>query len=824
MSISTTYSLSELANVCHGKLVIQRPENETIQHLLTDSRKLIGSEGCLFIAISGINHDGHQYIPALCKQSVLNFIVEKDTAIIPGANFIIVENSLRALQQIATFHRSHFNYNVIGITGSNGKTMVKEWLYHLLKNDKHIVRSPKSYNSQLGVPLSVWQMDAAHNLGLFEAGISKPNEMFALQKIIRPTIGIFTNIGTAHNENFSSVEAKVIEKLKLFIDARVLIYSKDYPPIVQALSKVDFLPQGLKQLTWSRKVKADLQVGRIVRSNGRTELQAIWHNQFINLKIQYTDEASIENSITCWLLLLHLGYDIDTIQQHMLQLQPVAMRLELKEGINNCAIINDSYNNDMASLAIALNFLNQQQQHPKKTLILSDLLQTGEAPNQLYKKIGQLLEANKINNVITIGDQLASYHQLLHSNATNFLSTNDFLDRLPAFRDETILVKGARKFEFERIVKALERKAHETVLEVNLNALIHNLNYYRGSLGKKTKVMAMVKASGYGSGSFEIANALQFHHTDYLAVAYTDEGVELRKAGIQLPIMVMNPEPGSIDKLITYRLEPEVYSFRVLDQINLHLNELKDNSIFIHLKIDTGMNRLGFRVEEKEQLLHFLKSQQRIRVKSIFTHLVASDEAEHDEFTRQQIQKFEAVGNYFRANIADPILLHALNSAGTTRFPNAQLDMVRLGLGLYGISANKDEQGMLAHVLTLKTSISQIKKVRAGETVGYGRRGKVQNDSTIATIAIGYADGINRHLGNGKGKFLINNVPVATIGNICMDMCMIDITNVSAKEGDEVIIFGPQHPIQELSTALHTIPYEIIAGLSQRIKRVYYQE
>ncbi|MBK7849878.1 MAG: bifunctional UDP-N-acetylmuramoyl-tripeptide:D-alanyl-D-alanine ligase/alanine racemase [Bacteroidetes bacterium] len=824
----SVYSIEQIAEIVGGKLVINDPDDHRIVDLLTDSRKIIHPETSLFFAIKGERHDGHRFIPELIVQGVRNFIVsdypESFSAL--RANFIIVPEALVAMQMLAAFHRQRFHFPVLGITGSNGKTIVKEWLYQLLRADKNIVRSPKSFNSQVGVPLSLWLMNEEHQLALIEAGISRPGEMEKLQNMIRPTIGIFTNIGTAHDENFQGPQQKVDEKMKLFLGVENLIYCRDFAIIHDTVQRTLFDHEKIRCFTWSRKAKADLQIGRITKGTDETEIQAVYNNQFHKIRIPFTDDASVDNAIHCWSLMIVLGYGQDIISERMHFLNPVAMRLEMKNGINNTSVINDSYNSDVGSLTIALDFLNQQKQHNTRTVILSDILQSGRNEESLYREVAQLLLAKGVDKMIGIGDAIHRQQQLFGIPAKFYATTDDFLREasISDFRDETILLKGARPFGFEKIGKMLQQKAHETVMEINLNALVHNLNYYRSRVKPTTKMMAMVKAMSYGSGSFEIANILQFHHVDYLAVAYSDEGVELRKAGITLPIMVMNPEVQSFEAMIRYRLEPEIYNFRLLNQLNEVLRKHDGDPFRIHIKLDTGMRRLGFEEGDINELVVRLRNNKNIRVESVFSHLAASDEAEHDGFTRIQLDRFTRMSKDIQQEFEYPINRHILNSSGILRFSEAQFDMVRLGIGLYGFAATNNEQQQLQHVATLKTTISQIKNVPANETIGYSRRGKLTRDSIIATVAIGYADGINRRLGNGTGSMLVNGKRAPIVGSVCMDMCMLDITDIPAREGDEVIVFGTDLPVIEMATALGTIPYEVLAGVSQRVKRIYYQE
>lgn len=825
--IENFYTMDEIAAIVSGELVLNAPLDDRVSELLTDSRKINHPSGSLFFAIKGERQDGHHFIGDLFREGVRNFIITERNAINGFAgNFILVEDALTALQQLTAAHRKKFSIPVIGVTGSNGKTIVKEWIYQLLRPDHNIVRSPKSYNSQIGVPLSVWRMNHDHQLAVFEAGISLPGEMTKLEEIIKPTIGIFTNIGSAHDENFSGEDEKINEKLNLFVNSDILIYCKDYPSLQADIAAFQLKYLNLKLFTWSRKAKADLQVGRITKSGDETEIQAVYLNDFINIRIPFTDDASIENAILCWALMLHLEVPKEIISERMMFLSPVAMRLEMKTGINNCSVINDSYNSDIGSLTIALDFLNQQKQHERRMIILSDILQSGKNEESLYKEVARLLEARGIDELIGIGPAISRQSSLFGLEKKFYHSTDDFLaDFSPTdFRDSTILLKGARTFGFEKISKILQQKAHETVLEINLNSIVHNLNYYRSRLKPQTKIMAMVKATSYGSGSFEIANVLEFHHVNYLAVAYTDEGVELRKAGITLPIMIMNPELMSFEQMIRYKLEPEIYNFRLLNQLFDVLKKHDGEPFKIHVKLDTGMHRLGFGEEDMNQLVVRLNNNKNIKVQSIFSHLSSSDEAEHDGFTNLQLQKFKKMSGEITDNLTYPVMLHILNSSGILRFNEAQFDMVRIGIGLYGFSSTAYEQHQLQQAATLKTTISQIKSVAAKETIGYNRKGKLKRDSIIATVAIGYADGVSRRLGNGVGKMLVNGKFAPIVGNVCMDMCMLDITDVPAREGDEVIVFGTEHPVTTMAEAIGTIPYEVLVNVSQRVKRVYFQE
>lgn len=825
------YTIEKISSVIAATVAGNGNKDIVIKSLLIDSRKISNAETSLFFAIKGERHDGHAYIKELFDKGVRCFVVStlpKNIEEYTDALFCVVNNTLKALQELAAFHRKQFKIPVIGITGSNGKTIVKEWLYQLMREDKMIVRSPKSYNSQVGVPLSVWQMTEENNLGIFEAGISQPQEMALLEAIIQPNIGLITNIGQAHDENFENQKQKVDEKLKLFLHSDVLIYCKDYLSVQNEITTNKRFAD-LKVFSWSRKTRADLLIGRVTKSTTDTEIQGVYKNDFIRIHIPFTDEASIENAIHCWATMLYLGYENTVIAERMRFLSPIAMRLELNEGINNCSIINDSYNSDLGSLAIALDFLNQQKQHIKKTLILSDILQSGRNEETLYKEVAELIHKKGVSRLIGIGENISRQQHLFHIEKSFYPSTDEFLKQYnnSLFRDETILLKGARAFGFEAISKIIQQKAHETVLEINLNAIVHNLNYYRSKIKADTKIMAMVKAFSYGSGSFEIANILQFHRVDYLAVAYADEGIELRKAGITMPIMVMNPEEQSYESMIQYNLEPEIYSFRVLNLFEETLKRsphLREKNSNVHIKLDTGMHRLGFEASEINELIVRIKNNKHIVIKSVFSHLAASDEAEHDDFTWQQVKRFNEMSDAIKAHFSYPIMKHILNSAGISRFPDAQFDMVRLGIGLYGIGSTASEQNQLQNVSTLKTSISQIKNIPANETIGYSRKGIATRDIQIATVPIGYADGLSRKLSGGKGKMMVKGKPAPIIGNVCMDMCMIDITDINATEEDEVIVFGEQHPITEIAKDVGTIPYEILTNVSRRVKRIYYQE
>ncbi len=825
------YHIKKIAEVVGGELISNYKSSEKIKDVVIDSRKLITAESVLFIALKTRRNDGHRYLKELYDKGVRNFMVLQIPQELKKleANFIIVNDTLKALQNFSRFHRMQFDYPVIGITGSNGKTIVKEWLYQSMHEEYNIVRSPKSYNSQIGVPLSVLQMTANHNLAIFEAGISEPEEMQNLQEIIRPQIGIFTNIGPAHDHSFVDERQKINEKLKLFLKSDTIIFCSDYGSISERIYSLDVF-RSKNLIDWSRKNKdARFFVSSIVKDQTHTEITGIYENREVKFRIPFVDEASIENALHVAVMLLFFGYTSEKIAERLQNLAPVAMRLELKEGINHCSIINDSYNSDLNSLSIALDFMVQQKQHKKKTLILSDILQSGKDEPDLYREVASMLEKKKINRIIGIGQAISRQRNSFKMERYFFDNTADFIAYFPftKFYHETILLKGARKFEFEKINKILEQKVHETVMEIDLNALLHNFHFFRSLLKPEVKIMVMVKAFSYGSGSFEIANLLQFHNIDYLAVAYADEGIELRKAGISLPIMVMNPEENAFDLMIYHQLEPEIYSFNVLKKLEnaIQQNLIPENKpIGIHIKIDSGMRRLGFEEKDIEPLIEKVKTNKHIIIRSVFSHLAASDEEQHDDFTRQQVSIFETCSTEIQKAFDYPILRHILNSAGISRFPEYHFDMVRLGIGIYGVASDKNVQHKLENVSSLKTTISQIKQIQKGESIGYSRSHFAQKNMTIATLPIGYADGLDRRLSNGKGILKIKGKDAPIVGNVCMDMCMIDITGLDVKEGDTVIIFGDENPISDLAKSLGTIPYEVLTSVSRRVKRIYFQE
>ncbi|MDF2187284.1 bifunctional UDP-N-acetylmuramoyl-tripeptide:D-alanyl-D-alanine ligase/alanine racemase [Paraflavitalea sp. CAU 1676] len=830
------YHIEDITGIVKGKLV-QQHDNAFIEHLLIDSRKMIFPDTSLFFAMKGPRRDGHVFLPALYEKGVRNFVVSEDTdaSKLSQANIIQVKDVLQALQLLAAHHRKQYSLPVIGITGSNGKTIVKEWLNQLLDDQYSIIRSPRSYNSQIGVPLSVWPMNDTHELGIFEAGISQSGEMDRLQKIIQPSIGVFTNIGEAHSEGFLNRRQKVNEKLRLFTHVKTLVYCKDAPEINEGVAALwqQFNKGGqgsFEIFNWSTVTEATLQVLTVYKEEGTTLITALYKEQTIAIKIPFTDDASVENAIHCWCVLLHLGVAAKAIAKKMLQLGPVAMRLELKKGMNNCSIINDSYSADLSSFNIALDFLAQQSQHDRKTVILSDILQSGRNEKELYKEVAQALAQRGIARLIGIGEKMIQHQAVFRLSPIPELvfypSVESFIHDFHhlSFRDETILLKGARVFELEQIDRLLEQKVHQTVLEIDLNALGHNLRQYQQLLQPTTKLMAMVKAFSYGSGSYEIANALQFHKVDYLAVAYADEGVELRRGGINLPIMVMNADPSTFDVLVQYNLEPDLYSPALLRSFEAFLKRQGIRQFPVHIELETGMNRLGFSPEELDTVLEVLKGDLFI-VKSVYSHLAASEDPQHDAYTRRQASIFHGMVEKLQQVITYPFLRHISNTAGIARHPDLQLDMVRLGIGLYGIDSANTHRLELKEVSTLIATIAQIKHLKAGDTVSYGRRGVVERDTLVATVRIGYADGYPRNLSNGVGKMWVNGKLAPVIGTVCMDMVMIDITGIPhVQEGDDVILFGKELPVGQVAHWAQTIPYEMLTGISQRVKRVYFEE
>lgn len=823
-----TYTIEKVTTLIGARRYGDKEGN--IGFLLTDSRSLCFPEETLFFALRSERNDGHNYIPELYRRGVRNFVVSEVpkgyASDYPDANFLRVVSTLEALQRLAERHRDEFDIPIVGITGSNGKTMVKEWLYQLLSPGFFVTRSPRSYNSQIGVPLSVWLMNEHTQLGVFEAGISEPGEMLALRDIIQPTMAVLTNLGIAHQENFRSMEAKAREKLTLFHDAEVIVYQKDDIIVDRIVRESGYKGNNL---CWSiEDPQAPFYVKSITKEERHTMVTYIYNGIEESYALPFIDDASVINSITCAVVVRWLGLSATVLRERMRMLEPVAMRLEVKEGQHGCTLINDSYNSDINSLDIALDFMNRRPDHQgrRHTLILSDIFQSGETPESLYAEVSNLVRKRGVVKFIGIGEQLCAQRERIQLSEKYFFKTvEDFIhsEVFSGLRDEVVLLKGARQFGFDQLTELLVRKVHETVLEVNLNALVANLNYYRSFLRPDTKLACMIKADGYGAGAVEIAKTLQDHRVDYLAVAVADEGVALRKNGITSNIMIMNPEMSAFKTMFDYDLEPEVYSFRLLDALVRAAEKEGITAYPVHVKLDTGMHRLGFHpVEDIDRLIGRLKGQNAVIPRSVFSHFVGADNDDFDAFSDQQFTLFEEATIKLQAAFDHKILRHIDNSAGIEHFPERQLDMCRLGLGLYGI--NPRGNSIIHNVCTLKTTILQMRQVSMGETVGYSRKGTIDHDSVIAAIPIGYADGLNRHLGNRHCYCLVNGKRAEYVGNICMDVAMIDVTGIDCREGDSVEIFGDHLPVTELSDVLDTIPYEVLTGISNRVRRVYYQD
>ncbi len=816
--------LKKIARWIKAEEYLLNPDVEIV-HLLFDSRKYRDNTQTLFFALKGSHHNGYDYLIELYNRGVSNFVVEQIPKELRGkANFLLVKNSLTALQKLALKIRETSAATIISITGSNGKTILKEWLYQLLRSSFKVSRNPKSYNSQLGVPISIWELNKDDDYGIFEAGISQPGEMEKLEKILYPKIGIFTNIGSAHQENFDSLSQKIREKLKLFYNSKYLIFCEDHPEIKEEITLSDKLKQ-TTLFSWSFKDdSATVYVEKLEERSGQTHIHYIFNGQNYQATIPFTNSSSLENALHCLSLGLLTSFDSDLIAEKLSQMEPVAMRLELKNGQHGNIIINDAYNADLESLRIGLEYLSEQGQKRKKVLILSDILQTSLAPKELYWKVGRMLQSFKLDRVITVGEESKELQNYFEGNLQNYSSPEELLKALPGLylQNSAVLLKGARVFHFEKIDALLEEKTHETTLMISLSHMVNNLNYYRRRLRPGVKIMAMVKAFGYGSGSHEIAGVLQYHKVDYLAVAYVDEGVELRKTGISLPIMVMNSEISSLDELLDYKLEPEIYSFRLLKAVSKKvMTEQLTDPYPIHLKLETGMHRLGFEKVDLPELTQQLKESPHLKIASVFSHLAAADDIAAKEYTLQQISIFKELTQFLSKELNQRFSRHILNSSGISYYPKAQFDMVRLGIGLYGISSDKEERKFLKPVSSLKATVSQIKQLQPGDAVGYKCSFKAKEPKTIATLSIGYADGFYRKLGNGIGEVAINGQRHKVVGEICMDMIMIDITGSEVREGDEAEIIGPVISIYELAEKMSTIPYEVLTGISQRVKRVY---
>ena len=811
------YGIEEIARITGGRPVINKAEAQ-VSLLLTDSRKLLYPEESLFFAIRTKTGDGHKYIQALKAAGVRNFVVKQ----LPenhddGCNYILCDDSITALQRIAAYHRSRFNIPVIAITGSNGKTVVKEWLYQMLCDRVNICRSPKSYNSQIGVPLSLWQLEEKHRLGIFEAGISTTGEMCKLQEMIKPTLCIFTNLSDAHDEGFESREEKLREKLKLARSSKMLVFRKKYG--IGKTARETYPSIGLASWDFDDET-ADFNFSIKASDSKSCTVTGTHNGERFEFVLPFSDEASLENAMHCIVCCYMLGYSpkLDTLEH-------IEMRLMLLEGIHGCTIIDDSYNSDMNSVAMALDFMAANAEHKelKRTVIISDINTGGKDESEIYGLLAGLLENKGVDRLIGIGDSMKRHSGLFKCKASFYPSARKMLAADEKFGNEIILVKGARHFAMESIVAALEKKQHETVMEIDLDALVHNFKQLRSQIRPETKAMAMIKADAYGCGDLEVAKTLAHHHCDYFGVAVTDEGVELRKAGIASKIIVMDPEPSCFERLIAYNLEPEIYSFRLLSEFAKEADRQGVLDYPVHIKIDTGMHRLGFMPEEAGLLAACLKSMPTVKVASVFSHLAAADDPAYDDFTIGQLKKFEQCTGILEQTLGYGFIRHILNTAGTWRFPEYQMEMVRMGIGLYGVGLSPEND--IRNIATLKTIILQIKQVRKNETVGYNRNGVLDRDSLIAAIPIGYADGLDRAFGNRKGYALVHGQKAPFIGNICMDVCMIDVTDIAGvQEGDEVVIFGDKLPVSELAEKTGTIPYEILTKVSKRVKRVYFSD
>lgn len=828
------YTPERLAECTGGRLLRRGSPEPHIRHMLTDSRKLVHPEESVFFALGRGARNGHLFAEELHRRGVRCFVLSQvpDGSALPDACVILVDDTLAALQSLAAAHRSHFSYPVVGITGSNGKTVVKEWLHHLLSPDLRIVRSPKSHNSQIGVPLSVWLMGPDDRLALFEAGISLPGEMERLERIIRPDIGIFTNLLDAHDEGFPDRASKAREKYRLFRRCRFLIHCADHEAIVRTILEARATDAGPHpvSLSWGHTADAGLRILRRESSDGETRVEALWQGRMTSVVIPFTDPASLENAMLAWMLMLHMSIPDEVIRSRMRTLPMLSMRMELREGINGCVLVDDSYSADLSSLRLSLDFLVRQRRDAGLTVVLSDILQSGRPPDELYREVAVELSRRGVGRLIGIGPAIAAHAGCFEGLVpdTSFHAATDlFLEEFhpTRFRDEAILLKGARSFGFERIAARLEARAHQTVLEIDLTAISQNLAAYRRMLSPGLRIMAMVKAFSYGAGAFEMAGLLQFHGADWLAVAYADEGAALRRAGIRMPIFVMNPEPAAFRTLTDHDLQPEIHSFEGAAAFDRYLASEGQQGYPVHIKIDTGMHRLGFLPEEVGELCRFLTGSGRLHVVSVFSHLAAAEDPLHDDYTTLQATRFLSACEQVRQSIGYGFLRHLSNTAGIRRHPGLQFEMVRLGIGLYGIDPSGTEANGLHHALTLATTVAQVKSIPAGETVGYGRRARLERDSRIATLRIGYADGFPRSLGNGSGSVLIDGHDCPVVGNVCMDMTMVDVTDCGeVRPGARAIVFGQERPVNALARSAGTIPYEMLTGISSRVRRVYVEE
>lgn len=825
-----SYTPIELASACNGELKGQKELNTSISRLITDSRSVPYGEDGIFVALTGENHDGHNYIDDAYQKGIRCFLVEKEQTqenLAETACFIEVSNTLEALQAIAGWHRSHFDIPVIAVTGSNGKTIVKEWLDHILGVRFNVVKSPKSYNSQVGVALSLWNIRSDHDIAIIEAGISQPGEMSRLETMIKPDIGVFTNIGEAHQKNFSSLEQKIGEKLELFKEVTELLYCRDHKEVYQQVSEkqeIGFFINNPRVFSWSREGGGDFEVSNVSVDKDGTTFTLTHNDEKSNWEIPFNDKASLENSLHCLAIAFRFGLSYREISRGLALLPKMQMRLEFKRGINQSTIINDSYNHDPESLRVGLEVLKSHTHHPHTALILSDMIEAGYDEEFLYQKVAEIVAAHKPELFIGIGPLLKKYRQYFSGACQFYETTTEFLENLDPqiFRDTCVLLKGARRFRFEKIDSRLRLEHHITRLEVNLDSLVDNLNFYKSQLSPPTQLMVMVKAFSYGTGAVDVAKLLEYHRADYLGVAYADEGIELRRNGIQLPIMVMNPYPASFDIIMDYDLEPEIYNFRMLSMAS-DLAEERNSQMSIHIKVDTGMSRLGFFNSEAEELGKKLSQNPGLRIKSVFSHLVAGEDEGEESFTRKQIQRYEDFCATLQNYGINGYLKHICNTAGIINYPESHYDMVRLGLGLYGIDTTEKARYNLANVLSFKTVVAQIKEISPDDTIGYNRKGRLPNGGKIATLMAGYADGIKMSLSNGNGAVVINGKKAPIVGKICMDMFMVDVTGIEVEEGDEAVIFGDNPDIKQVAYDAETIPYDILSGIPPRVKRVYYR-
>ena len=823
------HPFSKVCGWLSGRLLGAPDRDGRVENILYDSRKLVAPEGTLFFALSGPRRDGHGHIRELYARGVRQFVVSKSVRPdeFPDAAFIFVDDTLRALQRLAEMHRSEFGIPVVGITGSNGKTVVKEWLFHLLAPHRRVVRSPKSFNSQIGVPLSVWQMGAGDEVAVIEAGVSLPGEMERLERIIRPDFGIFTNIGDAHDEGFPDKRAKAREKMRLFRECRRIVYCRDHTLVHEAASAR--MEGGTEDLTWGWHADSSIRLLEVSVEGRDSVVRMGYEGSVLEVSVPYTDAASVENAMHAFAMALWLGIDRESLRASMRSLPPLAMRLELKEALNRCVLINDSYSADLHSLDLALDFLEQQRRHARRTVVLSDIPQSGLDGDVLYGRVAAALKARGIDRLIGIGPGMVAHAGLFEGMVpeTEFhIGTDPFIERhRPSmFVEETILLKGGRSFEFERIAGLLEEKAHRTVLEIDLGSVLHNLKAHQSVIRPETMVMAMVKAFSYGAGAFEIARLLEYHGVEWLAVAYADEGVELRRSGIRLPIMVMNAEEHAYRSLTDFDLQPELFSLEMARSFDAHLRAEGIRGYPVHVKLDTGMHRLGFAPEEADALGRLISEGRTMRVQSVFSHLVASEDPEEDDFTRRQAGMLDRFCERLSELLAYRFLKHMANTAAIRRHPELQYDMVRLGIGLYGVDPAGVHGLPLREACTLWTTVAQVREVSAGETVGYNRKWRLASDSRIATVRIGYADGYPRSLGNGVGRVSIRGVEFPVVGHVCMDMTMVDVTgHPEVGAGDDVLLFGPGLSVARIAASAGTIPYEILTGVSQRVPRVHFQ-